>query len=87
MLQAALLLAVGAVAAAAIKHISEKETSKYKTFGVKRCATKREILSQFRLWSRIVHPDKMTVSSDIPFTYPELDELKDFLTTEHSRTF
>ena len=85
--QAFLLLLISSIFAIAIKGISEKETSKYKTFGVKRCATKREILSQFRVWSKVVHPDKMTVTSDIPFTYPELDELKDFLTTEHSRTF
>ena len=85
--QAILLLFVSSIFAIAIKNISESETSKYKTFGVNRCATKREIMHKFRLWSRIVHPDKMTVTSDIPFTYVELDELKDFLTTEHSRTF
>lgn len=85
--QAILLLTVSSIFAIAIRKISESETSKYKTFGVDRCATKREIMRKFRLWSRIVHPDKMTVTSDIPFTYVELDELKDFLTTEHSRTF
>ena len=70
-----------------IKHVSKSEESKYKTFGVKRCATKREINAQFRIWSRTKHPDQKSEDSDDGLTFENLDQTKDFLLSDHTRLF
>lgn len=70
-----------------IKHISQSEESKYKTFGVKRCANKREITAQFRIWSRTKHPDQKSEEVDDGHTFESLDQIKDFLLTDHTRLF
>lgn len=68
-----------------VNNLASQTDSKYLKFDVPRCATKRDITAKFRKWSRTIHPD-MAASQDAPYTFEELDALKDFLTTEHTRT-
>lgn len=60
--------------------------SKYTTFDIDRCATRREIQQRFRQWSRTIHPDQAG-SKTAKHTFEELDTLKDFLSADHTRTF
>lgn len=70
-----------------LKKTADNQESKYRLFDVKRCSTKREINSKFRVWSKTVHPDKNSIQQTSSFSYEELDSLKDFLTTDHYRIF
>lgn len=58
--------------------------SKYRTFDIQRCATKRELNQRFRIWSRTIHPDKNT-GKNSKFTFEEVDSIKDFLADDHKR--
>lgn len=66
---------------------ARQENSKYKAFDIKRCANKREIISRFRLWSRVVHPDSQNDFREDQLTYEELDTLKEFLSDSNKRLF
>lgn len=81
-----LFLLVSSTAVYYIKSVAAQTESKYSKFGVPRCASKREITSKFRQWSREVHPDQKA-SRDSPYTFEELDSLKDFLSMDHTRTY
>jgi hypothetical protein len=63
------------------------ENSKYKIFDLKRCANNREIISRFRSWSKIVHPDSQNEFHDEQITYEELNILKEFLLDSNKRLF
>jgi hypothetical protein len=80
------LIAVCAFSAAFWTH-ARQANSKYKAFDIKRCANKREIISRFRLWSRVVHPDSQNDLRDDQLTYEELDTLKEFLSDSNKRLF
>lgn len=58
--------------------------SKYRTFDIQRCATKRELNQRFRLWSRTIHPDKNT-GTEAKFTFEQIDSIKDFLSDDNKR--
>jgi hypothetical protein len=66
---------------------SRRQSSKYQTFDVQRCANKRDIVSRFRLWSKTVHPDSQNESETNSLSYEELDTIKDFLSDTNKRLF
>jgi hypothetical protein len=68
-----------------VHSLATKTDSKYLQFDVPRCASRRAIQAKFRHWSRTIHPDQQA-SSDAPYTFEELDALKDFLSNDRTRT-
>lgn len=86
LLNAILFLAVSTFVVHYTRSYAAQIESKYSKFGVPRCASKREIQTKFRQWSKTIHPD-MQASRDSPYTFEELDSLKDFLSMDHTRTY
>lgn len=84
-LNALIILVLTSALCAYVRGVAADTESKYSKFDVPRCASKRDINTKFRKWSRTVHPD-MQASADAPYTYEELDALKDFLTNDRTRT-
>lgn len=82
---AIVLLVLSSALLYSVQSLATQTDSKYLKFDVPRCATRRDIQAKFRKWSRTIHPDQKA-SQDAPYTFEELDALKDFLSSEHTRT-
>lgn len=85
LVSALVLLGLSSALLYSVQTLAAQTDSKYLKFDVPRCATRRDIQAKFRKWSRTIHPDKQA-SQDAPYTFEELDALKDFLSADTTRT-